>query len=333
MAKRRDTLRISPRSFSLVLLVGLFYLLNRLSGCVLQDAPTASPTAGEASATLISESNRQNTTIIVGSKDFAEQFLIGEMYALLLEEAGFRVERRLDLGPTPLVQEALLEGIIDLYPEYTGTALLTVLQLPSASDAEAVYDTVADEYQERFDLRWLAPAPMNNTQGFAMTREDAEKYGIRTFSELAEHASELVMMGPPEFMTREDGLPGLMAAYGNFEVKIYIPVEPTQRYQGLLNNQADVVVAFGTDGELAEYDLLLLEDDRHFFPPYQVAPIVRASLLAEAPEVGAILDALAPKLTNETMQRLNYEVSGRERTPAEVAREFLISEGMIEEQP
>ncbi|MGF1576929.1 MAG: glycine betaine ABC transporter substrate-binding protein, partial [Cyanophyceae cyanobacterium] len=199
------------------------------------------------------------------------------------------------------------------------------------SDPAEVFDTVAAGYEEEFDLIWLDPAPMNNTQALAMTTEGAAEYGIATISEMAEQASELVMIGPPEFQVREDGLPGIQAAYGNFRLKEYKSVDPGLRYQGLVNGEADVVVAFGTDGEISAFDLVLLEDDQNLFPPYQIAPVVRQEALDEHPEIAEALNALAPELTDSVMQRLNFEVSGNQREPEDVAREFLVEVGLLTE--
>jgi osmoprotectant transport system substrate-binding protein len=267
--------------------------------------------------------------ITVGSKDFTEQFILGEMYALALEAAGFTVERKLNLGGTPVAHAGLLSGEIDLYPEYTGTGLLTVLKLPSSGDPAEVYATVAREYESQFQLIWLDPAPMNNTQALAMTRTRAAELGIATISDMVAKAGELVMIGPPEFQAREDGLPGIQAAYGNFRLKAYKAVDPGLRYQGLVNGEADVAVAFGTDGEIAAFDLVLLEDDKQLFPPYQVAPVVRKDTLEANPGIAAALNALSPLLTDEVMQRLNYEVSGNRKEPAEVARTFLVEAGIL----
>ena len=270
-------------------------------------------------------------TIVVASKDFTEQFIIGEMYALLLEDAGYTVERKINLGGTPIAHEALLNDEIDVYPEYTGTGLLTVLKMDVMSDPAAVFDAVKAAYAEQFDLVWLEPAPMNNTQALAMTRGRAAELGITTFSDMVAHADELVLIGPPEFAEREDGIPGLKAVYGDFEFANFLTVDPGLRYQSLINGEADVVVAFGTDGELAAYDLLSLVDDKGLYPPYQIAPVIRQAVLDENPDVADVLNAVAPLLTDATMQRLNNEVSGNGREPADVAREFLVQEGLIEE--
>ncbi|WP_446387549.1 glycine betaine ABC transporter substrate-binding protein [Coleofasciculus sp. B1-GNL1-01] len=270
------------------------------------------------------------SAIKVGSKDFTEQFILGEMYALVLENQGFDVERKLNLGGTPVAQAGLESGQIDLYPEYTGTALLTVLNRPVSSDSQQVYQTVANSYQEKYNLVWLEPAPMNNTQALVMTPEGAKDYTIKTISDMVDQASQLTLIGPPEFEVREDGLLGLKQVYGDFQLEKFIPADPGLRYQALSEGQADVAVAFGTDGEINAFNLVVLEDNQNFFPPYQVAPVVRQETLEKHPGIRDALNQLAPKLTNETMRRLNYEVSGKKREPAEVAREFLIQEGFLE---
>ncbi|HEY9761844.1 MAG TPA: glycine betaine ABC transporter substrate-binding protein [Trichocoleus sp.] len=271
-------------------------------------------------------------TISVGSKDFTEQLIIGEMYALVLEEAGFTVERKLNLGGTPVAQAAMESGEIDLYPEYTGTGLLTVLKLPVDSDQEKVFKTVSDAYLEKFNLVWLDPSPMNNTQALAMTQEKAQALGIRTLSDFAAKADQLVLIGPPEFEVREDGLPGVKKMYGDFALKEYKAVDPGLRYKGLVDGQADAAVAFGTDGEISAFDLVLLEDDKNLFPPYQVAPVVRKETVDANPKVAEALNQLSPLLKDEVMQQLNYEVSGKQREPGDVAREFLVKSGLIAEK-
>ncbi len=268
-------------------------------------------------------------TITIGSKDFAEQYIVAEMYAQVLEHDGFTVERKLGLGGTPVAQAALLAGEIDLYPEYTGTGLLTVLKEPVNSDPEAVYQTVLAGY-EQFDLVWLDPAPMNNTQALAVPRSLAEGQGITTISDMVAHASELVMVGPAEFVEREDGLPGIMANYGDFELADYKAVDKGLRYQAVSDGQAQVVVAFGTDGELAAFDMVVLQDDKGMFPPYQIAPVITAAMLDAHPEIAGLLNPVTALLTNETMQALNYEVTGNGREPADVAADFLSANGFLQ---
>ena len=281
------------------------------------------------SALLLTACGGGSETITVASKDFTEQFIIGEMYAQLLEDAGYTVERKMNLGGTPVAHQALLDGEIDVYPEYTGTGLLTVLKHEVMSDPKAVYDLVKSDYADQFNLAWLDPAPMNNTQALAMKKARAAELGISNFSQLVAQADQLVLIGPPEFAEREDGLPGMKRVYGDFEFANYLAVDPGLRYPAIISDEADVVVAFGTDGELAAFDLVGLNDDKGLYPPYQVAPVIRQEVLDGDAEVATVLNKVAPLLTNETMQRLNNEVSGNGREPADVARDFLVSQGLI----
>ncbi|PSP17068.1 MAG: quaternary ammonium transporter [Cyanobacteria bacterium QS_8_64_29] len=261
--------------------------------------------------------------IRIGSKDFAEQRILGEAYAQLLDANGYAVEREFNLGGTPVAHAALTSGEIDCYPEYTGTALLTVLEGEPSADREAVYRRVAQAYRQRYDLRWLQPSPMSNSQALVTTTATARQYGLETVSDFAARASELILAGPPEFRARADGLPGLKQAYGNFELAAYKAVDPGLRYRALLAGEADAVVGFTTDGEIAARDLVVLADDRNLFPPYQVAPVVRAQLLAQRRGLQATLNKLAPHITTERMRQLNYRVTGKQQEPAAVARSLL----------
>jgi osmoprotectant transport system substrate-binding protein len=271
---------------------------------------------------------KTDAAVVVSSKDFTESFILGEMYASVLENAGIKVQRKLNLGGTPVAQAGLLSGQIDVYPEYTGTALLTVLKLPQNNDPKQVYDTVAQAYKDQFNLIWLDPSVMNSTSVMAVTRNVAQQYGLKTMSDMIANASKLRIVTPPEFLQREDGLPGLKKLYGNFDFKEVVTVDPGLRYQAIASGRADAVLAFSTDGELSVTDLVPLKDDRKYYPPYQVAPVVRATVLEAHPAMRDALNVLAPKITDETMRQLNYEVSGKQREPAEVAQEFLRQEGL-----
>jgi osmoprotectant transport system substrate-binding protein len=267
-------------------------------------------------------------SIVIGSKDFAEQYILAEMYAQVLEQEGFTVERKLGLAGTPVAQAALESAEIDMYPEYTGTGLLTVLKEEVRSDPQEVYDIVSSAYLEQYDLVWLAAAPFNNTQALAVRKADYDA-GLKTISDMVAQASGLVMVGPAEFPEREDGLLGLKLNYGDFELEDYKAVDKGLRYQAIEDGQADVVVAFGTDGEIAAFNLVVLEDDKGMFPPYQVAPVIRKEVLDAYPEIAELLNAISARLSDSEMQRLNYEVTGKQREPAEVAEEWLKAEGFI----
>ncbi|MGI8691045.1 MAG: glycine betaine ABC transporter substrate-binding protein [Thermomicrobiales bacterium] len=269
-------------------------------------------------------------TVKVGTKDFTEEFIVGNMYKLMLEQAGAKVDYKENLGGTPVCQAAMQKGDIDLYPEYTGTGLFTVLhQQTIGLNAQQTYDMVAKGYKDQFNFVWLNPAPMNDTQALAMTQAGSQKFGVKTISDMVAKASQLTMIGPPEFQTREDGIPGIMKVYGAFKLKNYIPVDPALKYQGLTNGQADVAVAFGTDGQIAADNLVVLQDDKNLFPISQITPVVRQQALDAIPGIKTVLNAVSPMLTDKVMSTLNYEVDGKKREPADVAKEFLTTQGLL----
>jgi osmoprotectant transport system substrate-binding protein len=298
-------------------------LLSFLAAC----APAPAP-ATQATGALTTSSKG---TVIVGSKDFTEEFIVAEMYAQLLENAGYTVNRKLNLGGTPIAQAAIVKGDIDLYPEYTSTALLTVLNDQSIQDPTQIYNTVKTGYEKQFQLTWLDPAPFNDTQALAMTQAASQKYGITTYSELAQKASQLVLGGPAEFQARSDGLKLLQQKYDGFQFKDFKQLGTgSLRYQALLNGQIDVTVAFSTDGEIAGDNLVLLKDDKGVYPVYQIAPVVRMDTLKKYPDIAAVLNKVEPLLTDQVMSSLNWEVDGpSKQTPANVAKTFLQSKGLL----
>lgn len=304
-------------------------------------ADAASPTmATDASPTMAADASPSGATggtgdggpVVIGSKNFTEQLILGEMYAQLLEADGIEVERSLNLGGTAVAHEALVAGEIDMYPEYTGTGLLTILEMETMSDPDEVFQTVKDAYAEQFDLVWLDQAPMNNTQALAVKREFSEENNLTTISEMVAMASELKLAAVPDFPERPDGLVGLKQVYGDFEFDDIIILDPGLKYQALVNDEAQVVVAFGTDGQIAGYDLVVLEDDKGLWPPYHVAPVVRQETLDAYPQIADILNELAPLLTGEVMADLNWKVDGPDAMePEDVARDFLTENGLLGE--
>jgi osmoprotectant transport system substrate-binding protein len=265
----------------------------------------------------------------VGSKNFTEELILGELYAQSLEHAGIGVTRRLNLGTTDIAMAALQRGEIDVYPEYTGTALLNVLHLPGESDRAKAYRTVKDAYAKKYGLTWLAPAPMNDTQALATTQTVAAQYSLGKLSDLAPKAAALRLGTVPEFLSRSDGLPGLRKRYGGFAFKQVKIVDNGLKYQALAHGDVDVVVAFSTEGQLKADSLIVLEDDKHLFPAYQVAPVVRKAALDANPGLAPALDKLSPLLTDDVMQNLNLQVDGpQKREPADVARDFLHQNGI-----
>ena len=268
--------------------------------------------------------------VAIGSKNFTEELIIGEIYALVLEQQGFKVVRKLNLGGTEIAQAALVRGDIDLYPEYTGTALIDVLKLPMQHDAAAIYDTVKSAYEQKFQLTWLDPAPFNDSQGLATTKAIAAKYNLKTLSDLSRVASQLRLGSIPEFIKRPDALPGLQKAYGGFVFKDIKLFDIGLKYKALLSGAVDVVVAFTTEGALSANDLVVLVDDKHFWPTYQVAPVIRQSTLKAMPAIATHLNKIAPNLSDATMRELNNMVDGtQKRDAADVAREFVKTHGLI----
>ena len=254
--------------------------------------------------------------------------MLGELYAQALEKAGHTVHRRLSLGGTDIALAALQRGEIDLYPEYTGTALVNQLHLPPESDPARAYGIVKKAFAAKYGLIWLNPSPFNDTNALASTKATAAKYGITTLSDLAAKAPQLRLGAVPEFLKRQDGLPGLQRKYGGFHFRDVKLLDYGIKYQALGHGDVDVVVAFSTEGQITAMDLLVYADDKHLFPTYQVAPVVRKEALAKTPSLAAPLDRLAPLLTDSVMRALNLEVEGpKKREPADVARDFLAAHG------
>jgi osmoprotectant transport system substrate-binding protein len=260
--------------------------------------------------------------IRVGSKNFGENIIVGEIYALALERAGFAVERHMNLGSTQIATAAMERGDIDLYPEYTGTGLIDVLHLPPIRDAKLLYERVRMQYQERYGMAWLAPSPANDSQGLVATKAVADR-GVRTLSDCAKAAPQLRLAAVPEFVARADALPGLQKFYGGFKFRDVKTFDIGLQYDALKRGDADVATAFTTDAQIPEYGLVLLDDDRHFWPAYNIAPVVRDAALKAHPKIAAILNALAPKITTQRLAAMNYQYTVRKEDAATIARSFL----------
>jgi osmoprotectant transport system substrate-binding protein len=272
-------------------------------------------------------------TIRVGSKNFTESIVIAEIYSRALERAGLNVERRLNLGSTAIAMAAIERGDIDLYPEYTGTGLIDVLHLAPISDSKKIYETVAAAYAKQYHLTWLEPSPMNDSQALATTKAISQARKLTTLSQLAKAAPELRLATIQEFLARADGLPGLKKFYGGFEFKSVKTYDITLKYQALREGEADVASAFSTDGTISTDELVVLQDDRHFWPAYNVAPVVRESALAREPRIATILNALSPAITDRAAARMNAAVEGGKQDPGDVADAFLDSLAAVSPAP
>ena len=262
--------------------------------------------------------------IVVASKNFTEQLVLGEIMAQQLERRlGQKVERKLNLGGTLLAHQALINGEIDVYPEYTGTALTAILKLPPSSDASKVLEEVRSEYANRWRVEWLAPFGFNNSFAIVIRGDDARRGRLETLTDAARSRTDWAMGAGYEFLQRPDGFAGLVKAYGLHIQGQVKTMDLGLLYRALEQKQVDMIAAAATDGMLSVLDVTVLKDDRHYFPPYEAAPVVRQEALASRRGMREALGELAGKLTNQTMQKLNYQVDGKHRSLAEVAREFL----------
>lgn len=280
--------------------------------------------------TLVACSSTQqqsdNSTVIrVGSKDFTENLVVAEIYALALEDAGFTVERKLNLAGS-IVHTAIVNDEIDLYPEYTGTGLLSILKMKMMTDPVAVYDTVKAAYDQQFALTWLDQSQANDSQGLVIRTQLANDLGIYTISDLQANAQALRFCSQGDFEQREDGIPGLEKMYGEFNFASIRLYDGGLKYQILKNDEADVAPAYTTEGQLVNTDLFtLLEDDKQMWPPYFLAPVVRNDVLEENPEIAEVLNKISATLDTETVTALNAQVDVDQIEYEEVALTYYNS--------
>lgn len=272
---------------------------------------------------------KKKDTIVIGSKNFNEQLILGNMIASLIEnDTDLTVERKLNLAGTSVVFNALKAGEVDAYVEYTGTGLVNIMKQETINDADKVYETVKDYYNKEYKITWLKPIGFNNTYTLAVRKDTAEKYNLNTFSDLAKVSNQLALGATMEFTERKDGYLGLQEKY-NMHFKDVKAVDGGLRYTSIDSKKTDVVDAFSTDGLLKAFDLRVLKDDKNFFPPYYAVPIVRNETLDKYPEIEPSLNKLAGLINDEVMRELNYKVDKLQQQPKKVAEDFLKSKGLI----
>ncbi len=268
--------------------------------------------------------NPQRHNIIVGSKNFTEQAVLGEILAQYIEQkTGLPVERRFYLAGSYICHQSLLADRIDLYPEYTGTALTAILKEKPSGTSDEVYRKVKDEYASRFHVDVTAPLGFNNSFALVIRGGDARQLHIHTLSEAEKYAPQWRMGVGYEFLERPDGFPGLAKAYNLHFAGPPRVMDLGLLYRALDEKQVDIIVGSATDGLIQAHDLVVLEDDRHYFPPYDAVPLVRQDTLARFPAVRAALADLAGKISAADMQRLNYAIDGEHRDLKQVVAAFL----------
>ncbi len=275
----------------------------------------------------------ERADLTVGGKPFTEQDVLGEMMAILIEEhTDLTVRRRLGLGGTLVCFGALQGGDLDFYAEYTGTGLVNILEREVIHDSQEAYDAVQEAFQREYGLVWLKPFGFSNTYTLTMRREHADELGLETISDLADYirdGGELRAGFDAEFMERPDGYKGVKEAYGFEFPSEPIQLDPGLMYRSAYDGEVDVICAFATDGRIEAYDLVILEDDKGSFPPYDAAPLVRIPSLEEHPEIEDVLNKLEGQIAEQEMRELNYQVDEERRDARTVAREFLLEKGLI----
>ncbi len=260
--------------------------------------------------------------IRIGSKNFSEQVILGEIAAQGLESRGVRVDRRLNLGGTFVCHQALAAGELDLYPEYTGTAFTAILKRSPVSDPKRVLGEVVREYRERWNLVWAPPLGFENTFALVMRGADARRLGIRRISDLTAHAASIRPGFGYEFLEREDGYPGLARTYGLAFGERPAQMDLGLLYTALASGKVDLVAGNSTDGLIDAIGGVVLEDDRRYFPPYEAAFVVRGEVWAR-PGVRAFFESLAGRLDAATMRKLNAAADKEKRRPEDIAKDFL----------
>ncbi len=270
----------------------------------------------------------QEQPIVVGTKPFAESFILGEVFSQLLEARGFAVDRRPGLGATEIAFGALRRDEIDVYPEYTGTGLLAILGEEPPSSGAAAYQRVAAVFRERWGVRWLPPLGFENTYAIAVRGETADSLGLATLTDLAREAGRLVAGFSPDFIGRADGLPGLRSAYGLEPAEVRALLQAV-KYQALAEGEVDVIDGYATDGQIARYDLVVLADDLGFFPPYDAAALVSRRLAEERPAALAALGELSGRIDEPTMRELNRRVEIDGEDVGVVAGDLLAALGLV----
>ncbi len=266
---------------------------------------------------------------VIGAKNFTEQVILGELLAQEIEaKSNLKVERRFYLAGSYICQQALVAGRIDAYVEYTGTALTAILKQPMDRDRESVLRTVRQLYSSRYNITVAEPLGFENTFAMVIRGDDARRLHLTTLSQAAKYTPKWRLGVGYEFEQRPDGLPGIKKAYSLSFLDSPRTMELGLLYRALINRQVDMIAANSTDGQIQALELTVLQDDRHYFPPYEAVPLVRVDAVKRWPQIQNALDALAGRITAEDVRMMNREVDGQHRDPAEVVREFRVKKGL-----
>lgn len=283
---------------------------------------------GLALFVAVAQGTTPTRPVVVASKPFGESYVLAEMFSQLLEARGMRVDRRPGLGATQVAFRALTSGAIDVYPEYTGTGLLAILGEQPLTDKAAVFQKVSTEFRGRYGVRWLPPLGFQNSYAIAVRRATADSLHLKTLSDLAATSARMRAGLTADFVGRADGLPGLQRAYGLHLADVRV-LGPSVKYQALAAGQVDVIDGYSTDGLIARYDLVVLDDDRHFFPPYEASALVGPRLATEMPQALVALAELSGRIDEARMRGLNKRVEVDGTPVAAVAHDALRDLGLV----
>jgi osmoprotectant transport system substrate-binding protein len=318
----------------LILILALSALFVVACGDEEEPAATATPATSDSGGGGKIERNADNSKVqlTIGSKNFTEQKVLGEIYAQGLEAAGYTINKDLNLGDQDIALAAVKSGEISAYPEYTGTALLAFFgkqadELPK--DPQAAYEEAKAGFEEQ-GLTAFPPTPFTSSNEVAVTAETAQELGLEKISDLEGKSQDLTLYGSPECRQRLDCLLGLQQVYG-LEFKKFVPVDIARRHEVLTSGRADVSIVFTTDPQINREKEVLLEDDKGMFPPYNSTLVMKQETADEAgPDLATTIDLIQEQLTDENMQELNARVDLDKKDPAEVAKEYLTETGLIE---
>lgn len=294
------------------------------------DSGSTTPSA-QSSDTISSNPDNKSKNVTIGSKNFTEEFILGEIYAQALEAAGYTVKKQLNLGSEQIALKAVKSGQVDAYPEYTGTALTSFFKVKATDvpkDEQAAYEQAKAGFAKQ-GLEALPQTPFTDSNAVGMLKSKAEELQVTKISDLEDKAGDLVFSGTPECPQRPDCLLGLKDTYG-LKFKKVVPVDPALRHTVLAKKQADVGIVFSTDGQIAQGKELVLEDDKKLFPPYNVTLVFKKSVLdGLGPDARKTIELVQKGLTTEAMQELNSRVDIDKQTPKKVARDYLVESGYL----
>jgi osmoprotectant transport system substrate-binding protein len=320
------------RRILICVLVALAVPLLGACGSDNKDKGGGGTSAGGATLAAI-QKNPANAgkTITVGSKNITEEYILGNIYAQAFQAAGYKVKTQLNLGSEQIAHRALKSGQVDAYPEYTSTALTSFFNVKIANtpkDSQQAYQQAKADYAKE-GLTALPPTPFNDAQAVGMTKKKADELGIKTISDLKQKEKDIVFAGPPECKQRVDCLLGLQQTYG-LRFKKFVPVDPAQRYATADSGQAQLIVVFTTDGQLATKKYVVLEDDKKLFPPYNATFVIRdAALKKLGPDIQKVVEQVQKGMTTPVMQELNSRVDIDKQEPKDVARQYLKETGLV----